>query len=144
MGRPEFGRLVKRHMREQGISQGRLAARLGELGSGRYFDPTGVRLILKGQRAIDQELLERLIELLGMDRDEAYLTLGLAPPDLTLDDLKELRASERATTRTRTAASRVAAPEGAHAAAAASSSSDPTTLMPSCAPAAGQPLRKAA
>lgn len=118
MGRPEFGRLVKRHMREQGISQGRLAARLGELGSGRYFDPTGVRLILRGQRAIDQELLERLIELLNMDRDEAYLTLGLAPPDLTLDDLKELRqASELKAARTK-AASRVDALRGGHAAAA--------------------------
>jgi transcriptional regulator with XRE-family HTH domain len=119
MGRQEFGRLVERHMREQGISQGRLAVRLGELGGGRYFDTTGVRQILKGARVIDPELLERLVELLGMDRDEAYLTLGLAPPDLTLEELRELRegASERTAARAK-AASRVAAPEGATVAAA--------------------------
>jgi hypothetical protein len=95
MGRADFGKLVERHMQAKGLSQGRLAARLGELHDGRYFDATGIRLLLQGKREIDDELFERLIALLEIDRAEAYYTLGRWPDDLELSEYRRLRESAR-------------------------------------------------
>jgi len=110
------------------------------------------RLRAGEMRNYPRPLVARLIEILGLDTDpetglkdpelelKAWKAADRWPPGLDPEDvISELRA-----TRTK-AASRVASQaEGAHVAAAASSSSDPTTLMPSYAPAAGQRLRKAA
>lgn len=95
MGRADFGKLVERHMQAKGLSQGRLAARLGEFDDGRYFDATGIRLLIQGKREIDDELFGRLVELLEIDRAEAYHALGLWPPDLDLSEYRRLRESGR-------------------------------------------------
>jgi transcriptional regulator with XRE-family HTH domain len=95
MGRADFGKLVERHMQAKGLSQGRLAARLGEFDDGRYFDATGIRLLIQGKREIDDELFSRLVELLDIDPAEAYFTLGIWPADLTLVEYRRLRESGR-------------------------------------------------
>jgi hypothetical protein len=92
MGRREFGRLVERHMREQGISQGRLATRLiRQLPEEHYFDAAAVGRIIAGKRQIDDDLFECLVDILGMDRAEAYYFLGVWPADLSLADYRQLR-----------------------------------------------------
>jgi transcriptional regulator with XRE-family HTH domain len=95
MGRADFGALVERHMRDKGLSQGRLAARLGEFPDGRYFDASSIRLLIQGRREIDDQLLDRLVSLLDIDRAEAYFTLGRWPDDLTLSEYRRLRESAR-------------------------------------------------
>jgi hypothetical protein len=92
MGRREFGRLVEQHMREQGISQGRLATRLiRQLPDEHYFDAAAVGRIISGKRQIDDELFDCLVDILGMDRAEAYYALGVWPTDLSLADYRQLR-----------------------------------------------------
>ena len=91
MGRADFGKLVERHMQAKGLSQGRLAARLGEFDDGRYFDATGIRLLIQGKREIDDELFGRLVSLLGIDQAEADYALGRWPTDLTLSEYRRLR-----------------------------------------------------
>lgn len=90
MGAAEFGRLMGRAMAEQGISQNRLASRLGELPDGRIFDATQIRLIREGRRRLDRELVQRLIELLNIDWAEGWATSGLLPPGVTADHLRKL------------------------------------------------------
>jgi len=145
VGAREFGQLVSGRMRELGWSQNKVARRFGELPDGRGLDSTQVRLLKEGQRRLDHPLVERLIHVLGWDEDpatelKAWARAGLWPEDLNPEDITDL--SELRTARAK-AADRVAA-EGAAASAPASSSSDPIPLMPSCAPAAGQRLRKVA
>jgi transcriptional regulator with XRE-family HTH domain len=117
--RAAFGRLVKRKRQEQGLSLGRLAIRIGELSDGTYLDARAAQNIEEAKRAIedDPELYERVVTVLGIDRDEAHAALWPLPEGITLEDIRELRRdSERLTTR-RMAASRVGSHEGAsHAA----------------------------
>jgi transcriptional regulator with XRE-family HTH domain len=77
-------------MAERGISQNRLASRLGELPDGRIFDATQIRLIREGRRRLDRELVQRLIELLDIDWAEGWATSGLLPPGMTADHLRKL------------------------------------------------------
>jgi hypothetical protein len=79
-------------MREQGISQGRLATRLiRQLPEEHYFDAATVGRIIAGKRQIDDELFDCLVDILGMDRAEAYYALGVWPTDLSLADYRQLR-----------------------------------------------------
>lgn len=145
MGREEFGRLVDRKRKERSLSQGRLAVRIGELSGGRYLDPTGVRNLIQGRREIDEELFERVIAVLEIDRDEAHAALGWWPEGVTVEEIKELRRdSELRAARLMVATRAAQRAEGASSAATLSPLSDPNDLMPSCAPSAGQPLDKAA
>ncbi len=95
MGATEFGRLMGRAMAERGISQNRLASRLGELPDGRIFDATQIRLIRQGRRRLDHQLVQRLIELLDLDPAEAWATAGLWPPDLDMDGYRRHRLTAR-------------------------------------------------
>ena len=91
MSAKEFGALMERRMAELGISQNRLASRLGELEDGRIFDATQVRLIREGRRRLDHVLVQRLIELLAMDEAQAWAAAGLWPPDLDLEGYRRYR-----------------------------------------------------
>jgi hypothetical protein len=92
MSAQKFGAYVERRMAELGISQNRLASRLGELSDGRVFDATQVRMIREGRRRLDEELVGKLIELLDMDRAEAWHQAGLWPPDLDVAKYRSLMA----------------------------------------------------
>jgi transcriptional regulator with XRE-family HTH domain len=117
--RVAFGQLVKRERKRQGLSLNRLGNRIGELSDGALLDGTAIKSLEEGRRAVedDPELYERVVTVLGLDRDEAHAALWPLPEGITLQDIRELRRdSERLTTR-RMAASRVASHEGAsHAA----------------------------
>jgi transcriptional regulator with XRE-family HTH domain len=96
MGQVEFGKLVSQRMDQVGISQRRLASRLGELSDGSLFDSTSIRTIREGQRRLNHELVNRLIEILSMDPDEAWAASGLLPPGVTAEELRQLRSFRRA------------------------------------------------
>jgi hypothetical protein len=100
MGAREFGRLVSERMDHVGISQNRLASRLGELPDGRIFDATQIRLIREGKRRLDQELVRRLIDLLDLDPAEGWEASGLWPPDLDLESYRRFREAAAMTGRT--------------------------------------------
>jgi len=144
MGREEFGRLVDRKRKERALSQGRLAVRIGELSGGRYLDPTGVRNLIQGRREIDEELFERLVAVLDIDRDEAHAALGWWPEGVTVEDIRELRAASELRAARLMAAER-AALEGAAASAAGSSLEQGTTsgLYLTISPASAEPVRAA-
>jgi transcriptional regulator with XRE-family HTH domain len=91
MSGKEFGDLVSRRMIEKDISQRRLAARLGELPDGTLFDSTGIRVLKEGKRRLTRNLVARLIDLLDLDPDEAWATAGLLPPEVSADELRQLR-----------------------------------------------------
>jgi len=82
------------------LSQNRLASRLGELADGRIFDATQIRLIRQGRRRLDQMLVARLIEILGLDPDEAWAASGLLPPEVTAEELRKLRSFRAASVAT--------------------------------------------
>lgn len=86
-----FGELVEHRMAELGISQNRLASRLGELSDGRVFDATQIRLLREGRRRLDHELVQRLIDALDLDADEAWHAAGLWPPDLDVEGYRRFR-----------------------------------------------------
>lgn len=91
MSAQKFGNYVGRRMAELGISQNRLASRLGELSDGRVFDATQIRMIREGRRRLDEELVGKLVDLLQMDRAEAWFLAGLWPPDLDLATYRSMR-----------------------------------------------------
>jgi transcriptional regulator with XRE-family HTH domain len=99
MSRQDFGGLVKRKRLERGWSLGRLAVRIGELSDGTYLDGAGVQNLEHGRRAIerDPELFSRVVKLLEIDPDEAYVALGLLPPGVDLDDIRNVRSTRRGT-----------------------------------------------
>jgi transcriptional regulator with XRE-family HTH domain len=92
MGAVEFGKLVSRRMNELGMSQRRLASRLGELSDGSLFDSTSIRTLKKGQRRLTHELVARLIEILHMDPGEAWAASGLLPPGVSAEELRQLQS----------------------------------------------------
>ena len=91
MGAREFGTLVSDRMGQLRLSQNRLASRLGELPDGRIFDATQIRMIREGRRRLDQPLVARLIEILDLDPDEAWAASGLLPPEVSAEELRQLR-----------------------------------------------------
>lgn len=92
MGAQEFGQRIDAEMRRQKIGPGKLAARIGELSDGRTFDTTGVKLMRESRRrSYDPELVQRIADALGMDRDEAYHIARVWPMDLDLDTYRALR-----------------------------------------------------
>lgn len=102
MGAREFGQIVSDRMDELDWSQNKVARRFGELPDGRGLDSTQVRLIKEGQRRLDHALVERLIQVLGLDEDpavelKAWEAAGLWPPGYSIGDVSDL--SERLTTR---------------------------------------------
>jgi transcriptional regulator with XRE-family HTH domain len=123
MGAKEFGELISDRMEELGLSQNRLGARIGELPDGRFFDATQIRMLREGRRRLDQMLVERIIQVLGLDTDpatelKAWRTAGLWPPYLEPEDLGDI--SDQLAARRMTAASRAASREGAAASASPS------------------------
>lgn len=91
MAAKEFGKLVSDRMEELGLSQRRLAARMGELPDGSLYDATSIRTVREGQRRLTHELISRLIDILGLDPDEAWAASGLLPPGVSAEELRQLR-----------------------------------------------------
>lgn len=161
---PELGRAVRAARIERGWTVDDLSAEVGRVGDPpKALGRTKLDRLETGQRNVSPEIAWRLVEL--FEELDAWALLAAAravDPDAseeyrqaTLQEAERRRAvyresggnrrrSERWATRALVAANRVALREGASSAAAASSSSDPKTLMPSCAPPAGQTLRKVA
>jgi hypothetical protein len=139
-----FGEMVDEGVRLKGWSDYQLSAAIGLLPGEKAFNATQVRRLRRGERRnVTHDLVAKLIGLLDLDPAEAWHAAGLWPPGLDPEDVRDI--SELLATRRTTAAGRVASPsEGARTAAPLSSISESDDLMPSCAPAAGQPLRKAA
>lgn len=91
----EFGQLVEAALEKSGISQRRLASRLGELPDGSVFDSTQIRLIRQGRRGLTHDLVTRLIDLLALDPADAWSAAGLWPPDLTAQEYRQHRVARR-------------------------------------------------
>jgi len=143
-----FGEMVDRAATRLGLNDYQLSFAVGLLPGKKGVSSRQIGRMRAGeQRNYPRPLVARLVQVFGWDTDpdmelKAWKAADRWPEGIEPGDITDL--SERLTTR-RMAASRVASQaEGARSAAPASSSSDPTTLMPSCAPAAGQPLDKAA
>jgi hypothetical protein len=100
VGAVEFGQLISDRIEELGLSQNRLASRIGELPDGRIFDATQIRMLREGRRRLDHMLVERLIDVLGWRDDPeaeaaAWLTAGLAPTGATLEDYRRIVTERR-------------------------------------------------
>lgn len=98
----ELGRLVKQARRRRGFSKSELGRQLGRLpDSGRVFDAAGVTRIEEGGAVrVDRELVQHLIDVLGLDLADARERLGtdaanlwhaagLWPPDLSADGYRD-------------------------------------------------------
>jgi transcriptional regulator with XRE-family HTH domain len=92
MGAVEFGKLVSQRMDDLGMSQRRLASRLGELSDGSLFDSTSIRHIREGKRRPTHELVGRLIEILHLEPGEAWAASGLLPPGVSAEELRQLQS----------------------------------------------------
>jgi hypothetical protein len=71
MGHRQLRRLIEDAMRDKQWSQGNLAVAIGFLPSGKTLDATGVRRIITGERPLTPWMLNRLVDVLGLDPDEA-------------------------------------------------------------------------
>jgi transcriptional regulator with XRE-family HTH domain len=94
MGTTEFGQLADAARRERGYSLARVAVGIGVLPDGGVLNETQVKRILEGRRSLDRHLIERLIDVLGLDRADAWEaaleSADLKPPGLTADMLRKL------------------------------------------------------
>lgn len=87
-----FGELVEWGSRRKGWSDYQLSAAIGLLPGDRPFNPTQIRRLRTGERQhLSRELVERLIEVLGLDPEEAWHAAGLWPPDLDLEGYRRFR-----------------------------------------------------
>lgn len=84
--------MVEKAMTAKGWSQRRLGAELGVLSDGRIFDSTQVRYIIQGRRRYyDTELVQKLIEVLGLPEDQAWHLAGVWPADLSVEGYRKYR-----------------------------------------------------
>jgi transcriptional regulator with XRE-family HTH domain len=90
----DFGRLVAQARRQGGYSKSELARQLGRLPeSGRVFDAAGITRIERGGPVrVDRELVDRLVEVLGLDPFEAYEAADLRPEGFTAEDHRDFAA----------------------------------------------------
>jgi hypothetical protein len=91
MGAYEFGRYVDRVIRERGLSQPRVSVMVGTLEDGRILNEKGVDRIREGGRRLDPILVQRLIDVLGLDPALAWSAAGIWPPDLSPEEYREFR-----------------------------------------------------
>jgi hypothetical protein len=88
-----FADLIDEAMRRKGWGYGRLSVKLGELPDGSILNATQIRRLRRGQRQnLTPELVQRLIDVLGLDPAEAWHAAGLWPPDLSADDYRVFAA----------------------------------------------------
>lgn len=94
MGAREFGRLVFQARTARKLSRDRVAFLVGDLPGGeKNLTGKAVARIEEGARRLDTFVVGRLIDVLGLDPLPAWEAAGLWPPDLSADDLSELRAA---------------------------------------------------
>lgn len=129
-GTAAFGALLRDAMRAEKLSQTGLAGYLTkQLPEGRYWDASGIRLLLKGQRRVDEDVFVLLLDRLpALDRGLAYEALGVWPPDLTVGAYR--RATEGDGGGRRRPRVRLADAEAADAAGQPASSSSWSTIPP--------------
>jgi transcriptional regulator with XRE-family HTH domain len=94
----KLAELIEGGMRRKGWSLNRLSVEVGVLPSGRIVAPSQIRRLRLGeQQDISKELLDRLIELLDLDADEAYEAADRWPLGVDsrmLQDLREKMTAE--------------------------------------------------
>lgn len=94
MGAQEFGQLVEAERQKRGWTRSKLAVSVGVLDDGSALDATQIRRIVEGTRKLNRDVIERLIDALGLDRAEAWEaaleSADLKPPGLTADMLRRL------------------------------------------------------
>jgi len=120
-----FAKMVDDAARAADLNDYQLSAAIGLMQPGnRVFGPKQVARLRQGrQRHYDRQLVSRLLEVLpDLDPVQAWHKAGLWPPGLDPEDLRDI--SERAATRTMTAAGRVAQKQRGHDVAATPLTSD--------------------
>jgi hypothetical protein len=86
-----FGAMVEEAARRKGWSDYQLSAAIGLLPGDRPFNPTQIRRLRRGERQhLTQELVQRLIDVLGLDPPEAWAASGLLPSGVTADMIRRL------------------------------------------------------
>ncbi len=69
-----------------------LSRAIGLLPGDKGFDAKQVWRLRRGERrSLSRELVARLIEVLGLDPDEAWAAAGLLPPEVRAEDLRQMR-----------------------------------------------------
>jgi transcriptional regulator with XRE-family HTH domain len=91
MGAKEFGELVDTARSAKGWSLARVGVAVGVLPTGKVLNENQVKRILEGRRGLDRYIIERLIDELQLDPDEAWYATGLRPPWATVESYRELR-----------------------------------------------------
>jgi hypothetical protein len=82
-----FAELVDRTARQAGLNDYQLSGAIGLLPSKRIYSPKQVGRLRRGQvRHVDRELVDRLIDVLDLDRFDAYEAADLRPEGFTADD----------------------------------------------------------
>src|SRR6266542_4728386 len=69
-----------------------LSRAIGLLPGDKGFDAKQVWRLRRGERRnLSRDLVARLIEILGLDPDDAWAASGLLPPEVTAEELRQLR-----------------------------------------------------
>jgi len=70
-----------------------LSRAIGLLPGDKGFDAKQVWRLRRGERRnLSRDLVARLIEILGLDPDDAWAASGLLPPEVTAEELRKLRS----------------------------------------------------
>ncbi len=86
-----FGELVAEAMRRKRWGDYHVSAAIGLLPDNKVINNTQIRRIRTGERQhLTRDLVERLIDVLGLDPAEAWAAAGLLPPGVTADMLRRL------------------------------------------------------
>jgi hypothetical protein len=86
-----IGDLVDRAAKARRWGDQRVAFEIGVLPSEKVFNATQVKRLRRGERQnLSHELVQRLIDALGLDPAEAWAASGLLPPGVTADMLRKL------------------------------------------------------
>jgi transcriptional regulator with XRE-family HTH domain len=91
MGAQKFGQLVEAERLKRRWTRSKLAVAVGILEDGTALDATQIRRIIEGTRKLDQDTVQRIIEALDLDEEQAWFLSGLWPPDLDIDGYRAYR-----------------------------------------------------
>jgi hypothetical protein len=87
-----FGELVAEAMRRKRWGDYHVSAAIGLLPGNKVINNTQVRRIRTGERQnLTRDLVERLVQVLDLDEEQAWFLSGLWPPDLSVDGYRRYR-----------------------------------------------------